>query len=125
MKQGTGLWKLSGANTYSGGTRISQGTLVLGNAAALGTGSLTISPGATLDVSSGVTFPAWPAIWSGSLTFLGSSALNISSGSAALSASSTVTVVAGSLTVGNISGSAALTKDGAGTLVLSGTNTYT
>ncbi|MEI7773194.1 MAG: autotransporter-associated beta strand repeat-containing protein, partial [Verrucomicrobiota bacterium] len=124
-KTGTGLWKLSGANTYSGGTRISQGTLVLGNAAALGTGSLTISPGATLDVSSGVTFPTWPATWSGSLTFLGSSALNISSGSAALSASSTVTVLAGSLTVGNISGSADLSKDGVGTLVLSGTNTYT
>lgn len=60
IKQGLGTWKLSNVNTYSGPTVIEEGTLALVNAAAVsgaqGVGSIsspsiTISNGATLDVS--------------------------------------------------------------------------
>ena len=37
---------LSGNNSYSGGTTLTQGNLVIGNNNALGTGTLTINPGA-------------------------------------------------------------------------------
>ncbi len=40
---GTGLWNLSGANTYSGGTEINSGTLMTTVSGALGVGPLTIN----------------------------------------------------------------------------------
>ena len=48
-----GTWILSGSNTYTGGTQINAGTLQIGNASALGAGSVTNGDGihpATLDV---------------------------------------------------------------------------
>ena len=39
------------ANTYSGGTTISAGTVKIGNFGALGTGNVTVSSGGTLDLS--------------------------------------------------------------------------
>jgi autotransporter-associated beta strand protein len=48
-KRGTGTWTLSGANTYSGGTTVYEGTLLIANANALGTGPLTIFPGAVIN----------------------------------------------------------------------------
>ena len=121
LKQGTGKWILSGTNTYSGGTTLAQGTLVLGNVNALGSGSLTISAGATLDVNSTFTLPAIGEVWGGSFTFLGTSSLDLSAGSVAMTADSTVTVAASTLTVGTVSGNFGLTKAGNGTLILSGT----
>jgi autotransporter-associated beta strand protein len=52
-KSGTGILTLSGANTYTGITYIAEGTLKVGNNAALGgTGTGTaILPGATLDIN--------------------------------------------------------------------------
>jgi autotransporter-associated beta strand protein len=44
-KNGAGVLRLSNANTYSGGTFLSAGTLNLGNNTAIGTGTLTISGG--------------------------------------------------------------------------------
>ena len=45
VQNGTGTTTLSGANTYTGGTTLSSGTLVLGDAAAAGTGAITLSGG--------------------------------------------------------------------------------
>ncbi|MEI6607869.1 MAG: autotransporter-associated beta strand repeat-containing protein, partial [Verrucomicrobiota bacterium] len=72
-KSGTGTWTLAGANTYTGATTLSAGTLNINNAgtsssnSAIGTGTLNISPGTTIDNTSGaaktlltnnaVTFP--------------------------------------------------------------------
>jgi autotransporter-associated beta strand protein len=51
-KTGTGTLLLSAANTYSGGTTITAGTLAIGNDSAVGTGPLTLN-GGTLATSGG------------------------------------------------------------------------
>ncbi len=62
----------------------------------------------------------------GNFTFVGSNTLNLGTGAVTLSAARTVTTTAGLLTVGGIiSGAFGLTKAGAGSLMLSGANTYT
>jgi autotransporter-associated beta strand protein len=50
-KSGTGVWTLSGTNTYTGPTRIASGTLVCTKAEALGSGTLDISTGAKLQLN--------------------------------------------------------------------------
>jgi len=52
-KTDAGTWTLSGNNTYTGATTISAGTLRLGSATALpsGTGAISIASGATLDLN--------------------------------------------------------------------------
>ena len=45
IKENAGKLTLSGANTYTGGTEIKAGTLVTNNAAALGTGKVTMNGG--------------------------------------------------------------------------------
>ena len=42
-KSGTGILTLSGQNTYTGATSISAGSVVVGNASALGAGAVTVS----------------------------------------------------------------------------------
>ncbi|MEI6121302.1 MAG: autotransporter-associated beta strand repeat-containing protein, partial [Opitutae bacterium] len=54
IKAGTGSLNLSGANTYSGTTTVSAGTLQLGSGTALGTSTVSITAGAALDLA-GVT----------------------------------------------------------------------
>ena len=49
-KIGTGTLTLAGANTYTGGTAIDEGTILTQNASALGTGPVSLGPGATLEV---------------------------------------------------------------------------
>ncbi|MDR3458108.1 MAG: autotransporter-associated beta strand repeat-containing protein [Verrucomicrobiae bacterium] len=53
IKAGTGVWSFSGSNTYSIGTTITAGTLVMASTNALGTNSVTFSGtvNATLDVA--------------------------------------------------------------------------
>ncbi|TFG86126.1 MAG: hypothetical protein E4H18_04665, partial [Hyphomicrobiales bacterium] len=120
-KDGGGTLTLSGANSYTGGTNISGGALVLSGAGTLGdsANALTIS-GGLLDLGGlsrtvgavSITGAGGPAgtIRSGSLTGTSYAASN-ASGNAIVSA--------------NLSGDAALTMSGAGTLTLTGTNAYT
>jgi autotransporter-associated beta strand protein len=57
VKQGTGTLTLLGANTYSGVTTVSAGTLVAASNAALGAvvGGTTVNTGATLALQGGIT----------------------------------------------------------------------
>jgi hypothetical protein len=48
---GSGTLSLNGANTYSGGSSVTAGTLVAGDNAAFGAGSVGVSSGAALDLA--------------------------------------------------------------------------
>ena len=128
-KLGAGALTLSGTNTFTGGTTLSAGTLNINNAQALGTvaGTFTIS-GGTIDNTSGgsITTLNYPQSWGGNFTFTGTNALNLGTGAVAMSASRQVTVSGSTLTVGGVISGATfgLTKLGAGTMTLSGNNTY-
>lgn len=112
-KQGLGTFTLSGANTYTGPTTINAGTLAVSGGSAIGdTSSVSIAAAATLDLLSSETIGALTGV-SGSFATMGASSLTINNS------------VGPSTFAGMISGSGNLTKTGAGTQVLSGTNTYT
>jgi len=127
IKLGTNSLTLATPNTYTGGTTNSAGTLILGNAASLGAGMLTMN-GGNLDSSSAdlVNTNNNPQAWNADFTFAGSQSLNLGSGSVTLGASRQVTVSASTLTIGGIISGAhlGLTQTGNGTLVLGTNNTY-
>ncbi|MBN9007993.1 MAG: autotransporter domain-containing protein [Rhizobiales bacterium] len=62
IKAGTGDLTLSGANTYTGGTRVAAGTLSLTNNDALGTGAVMLDPNTTLHLA-GVQIANTVNIW--------------------------------------------------------------
>ena len=49
-KAGDGTLTLSGANSYSGGTTVSSGTLKLAGSGALGSGAVSVGEGAELEI---------------------------------------------------------------------------
>lgn len=130
---GSGTSILAGANTFTGPTTLTAGTLVLNNGAAgtttssaLGTGALIINGGALDSTVAGVVLGTNnPQTWNADFTFLGTQSLNLGVGAVVLGGNRQVTVSAGSLTVGAVSGPYSLTKAGAGTLTLTGANAYT
>ncbi len=132
VKAGAGSLNITGNNTYTGGTTLNAGTLNIGHASALGSGSLTFGGVSTVDNSSGSALSLTgisKQLWNADFTFKGSNSLNLGTGAVSMNATRTVNVAANTLTVGGaISGTSAtagLTKAGAGTLVLLGDNTYT
>jgi fibronectin-binding autotransporter adhesin len=58
IKVGAGVGELTGVNTYSGGTGVAEGVLRVTNMSAVGTGSVSISSGATFELAnaSALTF---------------------------------------------------------------------
>ena len=124
-KAGNGTVTLSGANTYTGITSVSAGTLAITNIAGLGTtaSGTTVASGATLDLQA-VTVGAEAITLSGG-TLSASSGSSSLSGAVTMTSSSTASVAGTQLTLsGMLSGGYGLTKTGAGILVLSGTNNY-
>ena len=119
---GSGNTTLSAANTFSGVTTVSGGTLTLTNALALQNSAL-VTTGAGTVVLSGFTTPTFGGL-SGAT---GSLATIISSGYTGTSL--TINPTAGSVTYGGVisdsSPGMALIKNGAGTQILTGANTYT
>ncbi len=131
-KAQAGTWQLSGANTYSGNTTLSAGLLDLANVSALGGGTLVMGGNGSFDNTSGADLTVANGITcsSGSPIYVGSANNMTFNGAAAISgANRTITVSAKTLTLGSAVGDSgqgrSLTKAGAGTLVLSGVNTYT
>lgn len=126
-KVSSGTWTLSGANAHTGGTTNNAGQLNVNNAAALGTGTFAIA-GGTLDNTSGGAISNAnnnAQAWNGDFTFLGSSSLNLGTGTVTPNASRIVTVSNNTLTVGGtIAGANSFTKLGAGALTLSGNATF-
>jgi len=129
VKTGSGTQRLVPNNTYSGGTTLAQGRLVISRDQSLGTGPLTIT-GGSLDCIPYVTLaiPVMqnPIVLNGNMTFVGTNDLQ-AVGGITLSATRQIIVSAKTLTLGGsiAATSAGLIKSGAGTLVLSGNNRTT
>ncbi len=144
-KSGDETLTLSGANTYTGGTLISDGTLVASNVEALGTGDVTNN--ATLALNTGGDFTnnisgSGQVVKSGddTLTLSGANsytggttisggtlvATNVDAlGTGDVTNSSTLELNTGGTFDNAISGSGQVVKSGDETLTLSGSNTYT
>ena len=105
VKDGEGTLALNTNNTFTGGTVLNNGTLSVGNNEALGKGGLTVSNGVLRAQAAGYTV---------------SNAIALA-GSAAINSTAAFTLA------GNISGAGSLSRASAlaGTLILSGNNTYT
>lgn len=138
VKAGSGTLTLSGANTYTAGTTINQGTLELGNGGALGTGTVTINSGAILSIkrSDSSTLPntiigdgAMAQDGTGTTTFTGTLSatgnLGITAGNFAIASPSDpiTTGSVGSLTQSG--GQLVIDIDGVLTDVLTVNNAYT
>ncbi|EEL5712407.1 TPA: autotransporter outer membrane beta-barrel domain-containing protein [Salmonella enterica] len=145
VKSGDDVLTLSGVNSYSGGTLISDGTLVASNVEALGTGDVTDN--ATLELNTGGTFDNAISgsgkveksgddalTLSGSNTYTGGTTINdgtlIASNVEALGTGDITDNAVLELNTGGdfdnaISGSGQVVKSGDETLTLSGSNTYT
>ena len=106
-KLGAGTLTLTGLNSYAGGTAINGGTLVVATNARLGDAAGGLSfDGGTLRTTASFTIPRTTTLGPGGGTF-------------ETEAGTTLTHA------GIISGPGQLTKDGAGTLKLTGLNSYT
>ncbi len=120
-KAGLGTLVLTNANTYSGGTTLSAGTLNINNASALGTsaGTFTID-GGTIDNTSGaaITTVNYPLALNADFTFTGTNNLNLGTGAVTMSASRQITTAANTLTIGGVinNNTRSLTKLGNGQL---------
>ena len=108
-KTGAGTQILSGSNTYTGTTTINGGTLQANHSSALGAGNITFG-GGTLQYTSVTSGLDWAARFKNS------------PGAVALDTNGQSVTLAGAIDSSNVGG---LTKAGAGTLTLSGSNSYT
>jgi len=121
-KNGSGTWILSGANTYSGGTTLNNGTLVIGNTAGLGTGNLLQSSSSSLlkiDTTGTVAnnMSVYNVLATQNATLSG--AITVNNTTWDVDATDTLTVS------GAVAGTNGITKNGTGTLILSGNNAFT
>lgn len=140
-KAGNSALTLSGANTFSGGLTLSQGTLNINNASALGAaaGTFTMASGVKIDNTSAAAITNSQnngQVWNGDFTWGGTRSLNLGTGPVTLAGNSVITLggTTGILTVGGVISDGAnnysLTmgtpgSKNTGTLILTGVaNTY-
>ncbi len=118
IKAGTGALVLSGANTYTGTTTISAGTLSVGT---IGDGGVAGNLGQATNAAANLVFDG------GTLQYTGATASTDRSFTINTGKTATFDITTNNLTVSGASTATngALTKTGAGTLTLSGANTYT
>ncbi len=145
VKSGDKTLTLSGGNTYTGGTLISDGTLVASNVEALGTGDVTDN--ATLELNTSGTFDNVIS-GSGQVVKSGDDALTLSGsntyrggttisggtlvatsvealGTGDVTDNATLALNTGGDFINNIGGTGRVEKSGDQTLTLSGANSYT
>ena len=140
-KTGTGALVLSGANTFTTGFNLSNGTLIIGASSnptvttpvtgPVGTGTLTIGAGTTILSSANFTIANAVNV-GGSFTFGGTEAVNsltlagpLSLGSNAVTITVTDPLVTGTISgfiSDSFAGSGSMIKNGGGTLLLTANN---
>ncbi|WP_310889187.1 autotransporter outer membrane beta-barrel domain-containing protein [Gluconacetobacter diazotrophicus] len=108
IKEDQGTLRLNAANTYSGGTNIDAGTVVAGNSGAFGSGVVSLAPNTVL------IFAAPNLAMDNHLNLSGDPTIRVASGTDTIS---------GAISDGSAPGY--LEKTGSGTLILTGSNTYT
>lgn len=126
-KDGAGTLNLTAANTYTGTTTVNNGVLGIGNNAALGTGAVQVNNGAVLravgadrTIANNVTFNGNAGIdGSNALTVNGT--VDLGAATRTINVNNTATTMAGIISGAAGSG---ITKDGSGSLNLTGANTY-
>ncbi len=111
-KSGTGIWTLSGANTYTGLTTISGGTLQYGTNNVLSNGAVTVN-GGIYDIVSYNDAVGTVTLINGTIA-----------GTSGILTGTSYAVQNGSISA-ILAGAVALTKTTTGTVTISGTNTYT
>lgn len=116
-KSGIGTLALNNANTYSGTTTVNAGILKLGIAGALNSGDVTVNTNGTLDLN-GLSATVNGLRGYGTVDSLSGGAVTLTVGES----NSVLATFQGNLK--NTSGSLSLVKNGTGTQVLSGTNSY-
>ncbi len=122
-KSGAGTWAFSGANTYTGTTTLTGGILSISSDAKLGTAPGTATAGQiVIQVNSSLLATSSFTLNSNRGITLGAVAAG-STGTIAVASGATVTY--GGVMANNTGGTDKLLKTGMGTLVLTGTNTYT
>lgn len=139
VKDGNDLLTLGGANTFSGGTTVANGILRLTGPGALGSGSvgITVQNGGTLELADGVTISGRTVELSGSgsqfrgaiSTGTGESAIwdgnVVLSSNARLGAGAGGTLeITGDVSGGNLVINGQVNEDSLGTILLSGTTSY-
>jgi autotransporter-associated beta strand protein len=108
-KNGTGTQTLSGANTYTGGTRLNAGVISIGNANGLGS-------------SGNITFVGGGLQYGAAITTDLSNRIKNSTGAVLIDTNGNTVTFSNALDSSNSGG---LTKNGTGTLTLSAANSYT
>ncbi len=121
-QSGAGKTILSGSNNYTGQTTVESGTLQINSASAAGTGTITqTGSNSTLEINTTGTVANAMSIYNiktlQTVTLSGNKTLN----------NATYDVASGTITTdsGNLTGTGGVTKQGAGTLILTGNNGYT
>jgi outer membrane autotransporter protein len=144
-KEGDGTLILSNTNNNYGATQINAGTLASKNAATLGRGDVTISQGATLQLSAGtldntlvgegvlkkdgsdsLTLTADNSDYSGDIVIAGGTLIaneTKSLGTSSITDNGVLQLDSGTLN-NQITGTGSLLKDGSGSLVMSSDNSY-
>ncbi len=125
-KVGIGALLLNGANTYTGSTKITGGTLELATGS-IATATINVSSGAALTVDANTTLPAATAMTNaGTVTFKNTAqTIGTFNGAGAVSLTGTaLTITAGGTISGLVSGTGSLIVS-SGALGLSGVDTYT
>ncbi|GAB2575428.1 autotransporter-associated beta strand repeat-containing protein [Dyella jejuensis] len=108
MQAGSGSLTLTAANSYSGGTELNGGALDVGSNAVIGSGTLAMAAGTTLNLDASFTL-------ANTITLSGDPTINTGAGQ--------TDTLSGGISEGTQAGD--LVKTGTGTLVLTGMDTYT
>lgn len=128
QKEGDGLLRLSGANVFSGSLNVNAGGIIVGATTALGTGTVTLFNGAALLFNGNYTvsntlYAAGDIKFGGFLSSASlTGAMKVASGTYTVSSPNITITLGGSMSSGT--SAIALVKEGLGTLLLSGSNTY-